>query len=91
MWGMLVGGIVFGILADKYGRKNPLMIAIVTQTACSYTVCFISNYWWFLVFWFTLALASGGIGIISFVMCMEVRFSYKIISTYFLKIFINFN
>lgn len=72
MWGVLLGGIIFGILADKYGRKTPLVVGIVMQSVCSYTASFLPWYWWFLLNWFILALASGGVGIISFVLCMEV-------------------
>lgn len=72
MWGMLLGGITFGLLADKYGRKTTLMVGIVIQSFCSYVGSFIPCYWWFLFNWFILALATGGIGIISFVVCMEV-------------------
>ncbi|KAM3964985.1 organic cation transporter protein-like [Aphomia sociella] len=72
MWGVLLGGIIFGILADNYGRKNPLMVAIVVQCVASYITSVVPWYWCWLFVWFVLALASGGIGIISFVMCMEV-------------------
>lgn len=73
MWGILLGGIIFGILADKYGRRTPLMVGILIQAACGYIASFLPWYWWFLLNWFILALASGGVGIISFVICMEVR------------------
>ncbi|XP_028026616.1 organic cation transporter protein-like [Bombyx mandarina] len=72
MWGVVVGGILFGIVADKYGRKIPLVVGLVVQTIASYIVSVIPWYWSFLTVWFVLALASGGIGIISFVVCMEV-------------------
>ncbi|XP_072932796.1 organic cation transporter protein-like isoform X2 [Epargyreus clarus] len=72
MSGVLLGGIIFGIIADNYGRKMPLMICIVLQAVTSYIVCIIPWFWTFLVIWFVLALASGGLGIISFVICMEI-------------------
>lgn len=72
MWGIVFGSILFGVLADNYGRKLPLMIALVIQAIASFSASFIPRYWWFLISWLILALASGGIGIISFVMCMEV-------------------
>ncbi|XP_077290795.1 organic cation transporter 1-like [Arctopsyche grandis] len=72
MAGMLFGYILFGILADKYGRRKPLIIAIVIQAIA----CFLSTFSpWFSVFIlarFVVAIASGGIAIISFVLCMEI-------------------
>ncbi|XP_032516471.2 organic cation transporter protein-like [Danaus plexippus] len=72
MWGVLIGGIIFGLIADKYGRKIPLMIGITIQFIASYITSVLPWYWLFLVSWFILALASGGIGIISFVLSMEI-------------------
>ncbi|XP_063362844.1 organic cation transporter protein-like [Cydia amplana] len=72
MCGFLLGSIIFGKMADKYGRKTPLMISIVIQTLMSYAASFMPSYWMFLVCRFILALASGGIGIISFVLVIEV-------------------
>ncbi|XP_039755231.1 organic cation transporter protein-like [Pararge aegeria] len=72
MWGVLLGGIIFGIIADKYGRKTPLMIGITTQCIMSYITSILPSYGLFLICWFILAIASGGIGIISFVLSMEV-------------------
>lgn len=73
MTGVLIGGVLFGRLADKYGRKTPLMIAILIQACTSYVASVLPWYWYFLANWFVLALASGGITIISFVLCLEVR------------------
>ncbi|XP_013192365.2 organic cation transporter protein [Amyelois transitella] len=71
MWGVLLGGIIFGVIADKYGRKIPLMAGIVIQSVASYVVSILPWFWAWLGVWFILALASGGIGIVSFVICME--------------------
>lgn len=73
MTGVLLGGVLFGRLADIYGRKTPLMLAILIQACTSYVASVLPWYWIFLANWFVLALASGGITIISFVLCMEVR------------------
>ncbi|XP_045450003.1 organic cation transporter protein-like [Melitaea cinxia] len=72
MWGVLLGGIVFGVIADKYGRKYPLMIGITIQCLLSFICSVTTSYWCFLIIWCGLAIASGGIGIISFVISMEV-------------------
>lgn len=88
MTGIVVGGIVFGSIADKYGRKKPLMLAIVIQATGSYLVSFAPYYWSFLVVWFILAFGCGGIAIISFVICMEVSEIgfYKFLLSYFIGI-----
>lgn len=73
MWGIVIGGIIFGVWADKYGRQLPLIIGIIIQGVTSFFASVIPWYGLFLFNWFILALASGGIGIISFVICMEVN------------------
>ncbi|XP_075975023.1 solute carrier family 22 member 3-like [Anticarsia gemmatalis] len=72
MWGILVGGVIFGVLADKYGRRIPLMCALFMQGVTSLLASVIPWFWVFLTDWFILALANGGISVVSFVLCMEV-------------------
>ncbi|XP_068617437.1 organic cation transporter protein-like [Battus philenor] len=72
MTGMVIGGIVFGAIADRYGRKKPLLLAILLQALGSYLVSVAPWIWLFFMSLFTLALGCGGISIISFVICMEV-------------------
>ncbi|RVE54036.1 hypothetical protein evm_001439 [Chilo suppressalis] len=71
MWGVLLGGIIFGVIADKYGRRMPLMVAIIVQSIASYAASVFPYFRGWLAIWFILALCSGGLGIISFVICME--------------------
>lgn len=73
MWGVLLGGVIFGVMADKYGRKFPLMVAIFIQACTNFISSMMPWYWGFVINRFFLALASGGIGVISFVLCVEVR------------------
>ncbi|KAJ8716716.1 hypothetical protein PYW07_003343 [Mythimna separata] len=72
MWGIVIGGILFGSWADKHGRRIPLITSIVIQGVASVLASVIPWFSLFLINWFILALASGGVGIISFVLCMEV-------------------
>ncbi|VVD00508.1 unnamed protein product [Leptidea sinapis] len=53
-------------------KRGPLLAGIVVQCVASYATCVAPGYWTFLIIWFALAVASGGIGIISFVLCMEI-------------------
>lgn len=72
MAGTLLGFIIFGASADKYGRKIPLSLAIIIQGI----TCFISSFspWFsiFIIVRFILSIANGGIAVISLVMCIEV-------------------
>lgn len=66
------GNILFGVVADRYGRKRTLMICIFIQSTCGIISSWTPWYWSFILFRFLLALANGGTMITSFVMCMEV-------------------
>ncbi|GBP89114.1 Organic cation transporter-like protein [Eumeta japonica] len=63
MCGVLLGGVVFGGMADKHGRKNLLMICIAIQAVTSFVLAAVFAFWQFLLVRFILALASGGIDI----------------------------
>ncbi|KAJ9582502.1 hypothetical protein L9F63_003195, partial [Diploptera punctata] len=68
MSGVLIGNVLFGMAADRFGRKIPLMIAIgvqaVTGVLCSFSPWFVG----FLAARFLMAVATGGTMIISFVL-----------------------
>ncbi|GJQ74600.1 hypothetical protein Trydic_g21458 [Trypoxylus dichotomus] len=72
MSGVLVGSLVFGLLADRYGRKKILIICIILQFTFGIASAISPMYFVFLGSRFLLALANGGTVIISFVLCMEV-------------------
>ncbi|RZF46368.1 hypothetical protein LSTR_LSTR011152 [Laodelphax striatellus] len=71
MAGILVGNIVFGVLADRYGRKSPLMWALLLQTVLSLASTFVPWLYVFIGLRFLLAVATGGTMVTSFVLCME--------------------
>lgn len=72
MFGILLGNIIFGVLADRYGRKKILISCIVIQSFGGILSAWSPWYEGFLVCRFLLAIANGGTMIVSFVMCMEV-------------------
>ncbi|XP_071448529.1 organic cation transporter protein-like [Hetaerina americana] len=72
MLGILLGNFVFGMMSDKFGRKNPLMAAIVLQTVTGIATAYIPWFEGFLFLRFLLAFATGGTMMTSFVICMEV-------------------
>ncbi|XP_011690335.1 PREDICTED: organic cation transporter protein-like isoform X2 [Wasmannia auropunctata] len=72
MFGVLVGNLIFSIMADRIGRKKPLMIAVALQSATGFASAFAPWYELFLVLKFICALSTGGTMLVSFVLLMEI-------------------
>ncbi|XP_076676170.1 organic cation transporter protein-like isoform X2 [Andrena cerasifolii] len=72
MFGVLIGNLVFSIMADRIGRKKPLMIAIALQSLTGFMSAFVPWYELFLVFKLISAIATGGTMLVSFVLLMEI-------------------
>lgn len=60
MLGILVGNMVIGGLADKYGRRLPLCFAVTTQLIFGVASSYATNYWLFSIARFVTAFATGG-------------------------------
>lgn len=60
MLGILTGNMVFGTLADKYGRRLPLVWAVMIQLVSGVSASFATNFWLFVLFRFLTAFATGG-------------------------------
>jgi MFS family permease len=60
MFGILVGNMVFGAIADNMGRRNPLVIAVIMQLIFGVATSFVTNFWLFVAFRFLTAVATGG-------------------------------
>ncbi|CAO1305326.1 unnamed protein product [Diamesa hyperborea] len=72
MLGILVGNMVFGAFADKYGRRIPLVIAVTVQLIFGVASAYAPFFWIFVVFRFVTAMATGGTMVTSFVLVMEI-------------------
>ncbi|XP_052869352.1 organic cation transporter protein isoform X2 [Anopheles cruzii] len=72
MFGILVGGVLFGSLADKYGRRPPLVIAVLIQLVAGVGAALVGSFWVFVVLRFLTAVATGGTMVTSFVLVMEI-------------------
>ncbi|KAK4883225.1 hypothetical protein RN001_006544 [Aquatica leii] len=72
MSGILVGNFLFGILADKFGRRNSLVLAVIIQIVTGTVMAFLPWFWLFLVCRFLCALATGGTMVTTFVLVMEL-------------------
>ncbi|KAL1505919.1 hypothetical protein ABEB36_005367 [Hypothenemus hampei] len=72
MLGILFGNMVFGYLSDKYGRKIPLVSAVILQAVSGTIAAFSPWFPLFLLMRFLAALATGGTMVTSFVLTMEL-------------------
>lgn len=72
MLGILFGNMVFGYLSDKFGRKNPLVWAVILQSTSGTIAGFSPWFPLFLLMRFLAALATGGTMVTSFVLIMEL-------------------
>jgi MFS family permease len=55
-----IGGIIFGVLSDRYGRKNVLQWTILTYSIGTFFSGFSTNIWMLLIFRIITGLGVGG-------------------------------
>src|SRR5213075_1542863 len=55
-----IGGVAFGFLADRIGRKRALMLSILTYSICSFASGLSTSVGMLAVFRFILGLGMGG-------------------------------
>ncbi|XP_018565831.1 organic cation transporter protein isoform X2 [Anoplophora glabripennis] len=72
MLGILFGNMVFGYLSDRFGRRNPLVLAVILQAVSGLAAAFSPWFTLFLIMRFLAALATGGTMVTSFVLVMEL-------------------
>ncbi|KYQ56702.1 Organic cation transporter protein, partial [Trachymyrmex zeteki] len=72
MFGVLLGNIIFGSLADRYGRKTPLMISVILQLLSGIGCAVVPWFYALLLLKLLSALATGGTMVTSYVICMEI-------------------
>ena len=72
MIGVFFGAPVFGIIADKYGRLNSLMLSISSTAIVTLAGAFVQNYWPY----FILRLLAGifAQGQFSMAVCLSIEF-----------------
>ena len=59
LWMRLVGATASGWLADRIGRKTPLMISIAWYSACNFIAAFSPAFWFLFVFRALLGIGMG--------------------------------
>ncbi|KAM3958892.1 organic cation transporter protein-like [Aphomia sociella] len=72
MFGVLVGSVIFGFIADRYGRRPGITIAGLLHLSCSAAVPFCPDYWTFTAIRLILGIATAGVLVISFVIVVEI-------------------
>src|SRR6266581_2859052 len=55
-----VGAFLFGLIADRYGRRLPLMIDLVFYSAIEVATAFAPSYSWFLILRALFGIGMGG-------------------------------
>nr|XP_006006775.1 PREDICTED: solute carrier family 22 member 7-like [Latimeria chalumnae] len=69
--GMTVGSMVFGILADKYGRKPLILLSFIFTTLLGLVSAFSTSYLMFTVTRILTGFAMTGLSGVSFGLCIE--------------------
>lgn len=46
---MMIGSFLFGVLADKYGRRRIVLISAIMNTFFGFLTAFAPNYYWILI------------------------------------------
>src|SRR6266480_3775855 len=59
LWMRLLGATASGWLADRFGRKTPLMISIAWYSACNFIAGFSPTFWFLLLFRALLGIGMG--------------------------------
>ncbi|KAK9884735.1 hypothetical protein WA026_007580 [Henosepilachna vigintioctopunctata] len=72
MLGILFGNLVFGYLSDRFGRKNPLVLAVILQFLAGNAAAFMPWLPLVLIMRFISSMATGGTMVTSFVLIMEL-------------------
>lgn len=55
----------------RYGRKNPLLVAVVIQLSAGVAAAYVPDYWTFTFLRFLVGMSVGGTMVTSFVIVME--------------------
>ncbi|XP_040909570.1 solute carrier family 22 member 6-B [Toxotes jaculatrix] len=87
MFGLLVGSMVFGAMADRYGRRFVLLLSIALQTVFGVAVAFAPNFPVYVILRFIVGSTISGVIINAFVLgtewtCTKRRMLAGIITDY---------
>ncbi|XP_050348845.1 organic cation transporter-like protein [Nymphalis io] len=69
--GTLLGSVLFGMASDRFGRKKPLLLAVVIQVSMGIIAAYVPEFWTFTFVRFLVGMSVGGTMVTGFVMIME--------------------
>ncbi|CAH2238401.1 organic cation transporter-like protein [Pararge aegeria] len=69
--GTLLGSVCFGMASDRFGRKKPLLLAVVIQVSMGITAAYVPEFWTFTFIRFLVGMSVGGTMVTGFVIVME--------------------
>lgn len=72
LFGVAVGGVVSGMISDRFGRKKTLISALVTQTLLAIAITFCPWYELYLILRILLGFLSVSVVFSGFVLSMEL-------------------
>ncbi|CAB3224754.1 unnamed protein product [Arctia plantaginis] len=72
MFGVLVGSVFFGFVADRYGRRPALLTACVLQLITTMAEAFCPTYWIFTGVRFFLGTSTAGTLLCAFIFIIEI-------------------
>ncbi|XP_043064297.1 organic cation transporter protein [Drosophila ficusphila] len=72
MFGILVGSLLFGMGADRFGRRPAFLTSCFMQLITGLIVCVSPYFWFYCLFRFLVAVATAGTMTASFVLIMEI-------------------
>ncbi|KAH8258180.1 hypothetical protein KR038_007245 [Drosophila bunnanda] len=72
MAGIMFGSMAFGMMADRFGRRPAFLTCCFMQLFTGLIVCASPFYWFYCLFRFLVAFATGGTMTTSFVLLMEI-------------------
>ncbi|XP_068432785.1 organic cation transporter protein [Clinocottus analis] len=71
MFGLLVGAVVFGSLADKYGRRNIILVNLASQAVFGVGSAFAPNFYVYIALRFVVGTSISGVIMNAFVLGTE--------------------
>ena len=70
--GLMIGGILFGLASDKYGRRQALIFSILVSATTSMIGVAMTTYWSYLMLRFLCGVATEGMLMSAFMIVIEI-------------------